>query len=152
MMKDALSNLRGKCARVRSTNWRRRLPSFGSTEHGYTQRTMRRINAASLIVLVVVLAMACSSSSPTLELRTGPISEDAFRIQVRQTAFLTPGLFDGSCSEVTGSSTTGPSTADLIQAFQRINPFATVVRPLEYHSADASRAVEILRQECESLT
>ena len=153
MMRDAWSNFIGKCATARSTDWRRLLPSFGGMQPDYTQRTMRRISAAALVVFLFVLAMACGGSdSPTLQLRTGPITEDAFRVQVRQTAFLTPGLFDVICSGVNGSSTDGPSTADFMQAFQRINPFATVVRPLEYHSADASRAVQIIAEECESLT
>jgi len=111
------------------------------------------MSAASLIVfLVVALAISCRSASPTLELRTGSITEEGFRIQVRQIAFLQPGIFDITCEVFVGSSVDASSTARVLEAFQKANPFVTVVRPLEFHSADAARAVEIIAEECESLT
>ncbi len=112
---------------------------------------MGRISAASLIVFLVVFTISCSSdSSPTLQLRTGPIGEDAFRFQVRKIASLQPSQFEITCGQIDNGSVDATLTADFLEAFQRTNPFVTVVRPLAYHSADARRAVEIIAEECES--
>ncbi len=112
---------------------------------------MGRISAPYLVVFLAVLAIACSSGSPTLQLRTGPIAEDAFRVQVRQTAFINPAIFDIACGFFSPSANPIP-TPEFLEAFQKANPFATVVSPLEVHSADEERAVEIIAEECESLT
>lgn len=112
---------------------------------------MRRMSAAFLIAILIVLTLACSSGSPTLQLRTGPMSEDAFRVQVRQAAFLSPATFDITCDFFSPSANPMP-TPEFLALFQRNNVFVTVVRPLELHSADEARAVEIIGEECESLT
>lgn len=111
---------------------------------------MRRINAAALVVLVVVLTMACSSSSLALQLRTGSVTEERFRVQVGKIASLQPSQFDIACGQINSGSIDAALTAEFLEAFQSTDPFVTVVRPLEYHSSDASRAVEIIAEECES--
>ncbi len=100
-----------------------------------------------VLVLVLVLTSACNGDSRILELGTGPISEDALRVQIRQAAFNQPTLFTTMCS------IREALTADeLLDVFERVNLFATRTPPAQADADDELRAVEILREECESLT
>ncbi|MCH8009291.1 MAG: hypothetical protein IIC91_10545 [Chloroflexi bacterium] len=101
--------------------------------------------------MAVLLAVACSSGSPTLQLRTGPITEDAFRIQIRQTAFVQPVLFRANCSPLTRYS-----PMELLEAFESLVPFVTPGAQTRFDSddeitTDEVRAIEIIREECERL-
>lgn len=89
--------------------------------------------------------------SPTLQLRTGPISEDEFRIQVRQSALVQSPSFDIACDFFRPTANSIPAP-EILEVFQRINPFASRTPIAEPVLDDEIRAVEIIGEECESLT
>ena len=124
---------------------------------------MRNVTFGSLILLIVLLGAACGSGddsdqlpdqetgSPTLQLSTGPISENEFRVQVRQLALVQSQSFDSVCGffSPTANSFSAP---ELLELFQRLNVFTSRTPIAQAVLDDEIRAVEILAEECESLT
>ena len=122
---------------------------------------MRNITFGSLILLIVLLGAACSgdgdqlpdqeTGSPTLQLSTGPISENEFRVQVRQSALVQSQIFDSVCGffSPTANSISAP---EFLEVFQRQNAFTSRTPIAQAVLDDEIRAVEIIGEECESLT
>jgi len=124
---------------------------------------VRKAILGPLVLAAVILAIACGSGdsdatvgteeagSPILQLSTGPISEDQFRVQVRQSALVQSPIFDMVCDffRPTASSISAP---EFLELFQRTNPFTSRTPVAEPVLDDEIRAVEIVGEECESLT
>ncbi len=111
------------------------------------ERITLSLAAASLGFLLLVLTSACNGDSRILELDSGPISEDALRVQIRQAAFNQPLSFEYMCS-IPETFTAG----EVLDLFAYVNLFATRTPVAQADANDELRAVEILREECESLT
>lgn len=116
----------------------------------FTMGRIRELFACGL--LIVLAAAACDGGSPTLQLATGPVSEDNFRTQVRQTAFVQPGTFEVACGYFHPSANPHPEP-EFLETFQRaINPFGSQTPVATPVVEDELRAVEIIGEECEDLT
>ncbi|MCH8009293.1 MAG: hypothetical protein IIC91_10555 [Chloroflexi bacterium] len=105
------------------------------------------MSAAFLIAFLVLLTMACSSSSPTLQLRTGPITEDEFRTQILQTAFAQPSGVDFICTAASGLL-----PEELLDAYDQVNLFVGESPPSAPSAEQSAKAADILIEQCEDLT
>ncbi len=99
------------------------------------------------LVALALLVNACNGGSPTLQLSTGAITEDAFRIQIRQTALTQPPSFDILCPLLNDVP-----VGEVLDRFARVSLFAAQTPVAQADPEDELRAAEILREECESLT
>lgn len=107
---------------------------------------MGRIIAASVLVFLVVLTVACSSESPTLQLASGTITEDEFRTQFRQSVFLQPSGGDIVCSVSRSNS------EEMLSAYYDSGFFIGRSVTNAPVAEDSDRAIELLIEECDDLT
>lgn len=106
-----------------------------------------RLARAVGVILLVLVATACGGGGRTLQLDSGPVSEGALRIQVRQSAFLEPPLFDVLCSALDDLSTT-----QVLDIFKQQNVFASRTPVAQADADDEQRALAVIREECEDIT
>lgn len=108
---------------------------------------MGRISAALLVIfLAVILTMACSGGSPTLQLGTGPISEDEFLLQIRQNVMARPDVMRRICDDLSELP-----DVEAIATFTAANYMANGTPVASPDPDGEARAASILRAECDRL-
>ncbi len=139
---------------------RRALPGLPATGFNILAGAALAVAIGTLVVFAFLVLRTEGSDatvgigedgSPMLQLSTGPISENEFRVQVRQSALVQLQNFDIACSFF-GPTANSFSAPEILEAFQRLNAFTSPTPIAQAVLDDEIRAVEIIGEECESLT